>query len=109
MSTSIQRHIGSEQSPCPNLDFTSIDDGSVEVEEDVITQFYVGTVIDVNGRFDPGFFGEEFFVRFFGFCWWRKRCFVVDDAGIVSFRMLDNLCRYSILTLSTSQLDVCES
>lgn len=71
MATSIQRDVGTEQSSCTDLDFARVDDGRVEVEENVISQLYVGAVVDVDWGFDPGFLSKEFFICLFSVCLWR--------------------------------------
>lgn len=55
MCSAIEADVWSDQRARPDADFASIENDTIKVDKDVLTQLDVETVVYVHGAFDPRF------------------------------------------------------
>lgn len=92
MRAAEETDVGGQESSRANGDFACVQDGSVEIDEDVLAQLDVRAVVDADGRFEPWIFGEELLVFFFGCCLGRERCFISHDSSLRSAKLWHRGC-----------------
>ncbi|KAI0146130.1 hypothetical protein GGR57DRAFT_293078 [Xylariaceae sp. FL1272] len=79
--------VGPDQGPRTNAHETCVQYGAVEVDEDVAPNLEVGSIVDVDGPFDPGILVQDGI--FFGVCLcWRGKFLVAVD---YSFRQEEKM------------------
>lgn len=64
MGPAVERHVWPNQCPGTNLDFASIEDTAIEVQKDSLSDFDVGTVVNLEWCLNPGIVFEQGVVGF---------------------------------------------
>ena len=59
MSGSVERDVGSEQCPRADVHGTAVEDGTVEVDVDLLAQVDIVAVVSVKGGFDVRLVGQK--------------------------------------------------
>ena len=62
-------------------DFAGVQNGTIEIDENILAEFDIRPIINSNRRFNPSIVSEEFFVVFFRLCFVREWRLVANDTG----------------------------
>lgn len=80
MCAAVEAYIWSDQCSGTNTDFAGIEDTAIEVQKDSLTDFDIGTVVNLQWCFNPRIIFEQGIVGLLVRVLRRERTSVTDDA-----------------------------
>jgi hypothetical protein len=110
MRSGEEAHIRGEQTPRAYSDGTGVEDGAIEIDEDVLANMHIRPIVHADRRLNPRIVGEDIFVFLLCGGFLRERSLVVNDAWFSCQRLLGTLCAvFYVLTPSKARRASCGS